>query len=189
MLLEERFRRFGFLITLVHFKCPVTTRGTWLSLWTVQVRKGFLEDVEELSLEGLQRGAGRPSSQRNSISKAWGRREQGLLLRKSGCQPARKRKAQDFISFYIPISSSISPSSTPGHRCLCRSSRSKAWILFPSLALSRECFGGIHSAFSQALPAPFTSRFKFCDSSLLPSLLFRERMRLFSAAYKVIHSS
>lgn len=99
MLLEERFRRFGFLITLVHFKCPVTTRGTWLSLWTVQVRKGFLEDVEELSLEGLQRGAGRPSSQRNSISKAWGRREQGLLLRKSGCQPARRGRPRTLFHF------------------------------------------------------------------------------------------
>lgn len=72
----------------------------------MQVREGFLEEVGELGFKGQVRHL----RQRNGISKAWGQGEHGLLLRKSGCQPARKGRFRTLISFYVPISSSILPS-------------------------------------------------------------------------------
>lgn len=89
VLLEEKFRKFSFLVTLTYVICSVAT---------VQVREDFLKELGELDLEGWQSRKGRPSMQGNSISKAWVQGGHGLLIRKSGCQRARKGRPRTFIS-------------------------------------------------------------------------------------------
>lgn len=69
VLLEEKFRKFNFSVTLTLVKCSV---ATWdLTWWAVQVREGFLEEVWELGLEGWQSKREKPSQQENRISKAY----------------------------------------------------------------------------------------------------------------------
>lgn len=95
MLLEEKFRKFNFSVTLTQVKCSV---ATWdLTWWAVQVREGFLEEAWELGLEGWQTGES-ALRQGNSISKAWVQGGPGLLRRKSGCQEG---KAQDFHFIFL----------------------------------------------------------------------------------------
>lgn len=99
--------------TLSHLN-PSTSRLTKLQTHLEEVGElGLSEQGKEL---GRQRGERRQFRQQKG-GEAWGRDGPGLLRKKPGWPPAEKRSPRALLSFYIPVSSSLS-SATPGHRFL-----------------------------------------------------------------------